>query len=685
MIEELCQEFVENPSHLIAHTLLKKIYDNQEYNTCLLFSSKFTSLFPLSYDIHLYHARTLKQLKQFKSSLEVYDSCFDMCKVSNERIQLLRKERAECISHVKQQYETYPNHIVEQIKNRDRNDFPQISLSITSCKRFDLFQRTMNSFLNCCADLHLIDHWICVDDNSSEQDRQEMKRLYPFFEFVFKSVENKGHSKSMNIIRDNIKTPYLLHLEDDWTFFAKHSFISNCLNVIRDNDKVAQCLINYNYSETEEQNITGGQLTINNTGDNFIVHKHAKFGTPEYNIIVKDLKQNCVYWPHFSFRPSLLKTSALKEIGRFNETSSHFELEYAERYTSSGYSSVFLNRIFCVHTGKLTSESQQTKKNAYALNGVPQFELKTKAESKYETNEEKEEEEDTPPPSKTNLWCRVVNMKRRQDRWERMSEQLTRRMKLIPFSRFEAVDGQDVIKSRKLQCLFAPNDYRMRRGIVGCALSHIKILKDCVKHDNTVIVLEDDVELVEEFESGVLKLVEKMKQTEWDLIYIGHTLRPGVKQPENSGCFKRSTRDSIRYSLGGTGGYIVNAKGAKRLLDFIEKNGMTNAIDTVQQLFADHGNVFYLNPRIVIFDVDQDTDIQKNFDTTLETDEKSAMLREAQVWDKWGIDSERILLSDTPFDDISYYSYQLTRNIYINVPLDMVTDENREELLLSRL
>ena len=670
MIEELSREFLENPSCEIASKLLKKTHENFEENFALLFSSKFILLFPLSYEIHLYHARALKHAKQYEHSLETYDKCFNLCRVSNDKINLLRKERAECISHAKHIFETYPLNIVQEIVNRKPADFPQLTLTITSCKRLDLFERTMNSLLNCCVDLNLIDRWICVDDNSTQQDRSEMQRLYPFFEFVFKTVEHRGHSKSMNIIHDMVKTPYLFHLEDDWTFFSKHPFVSNCLNVIRDNPKIGQCLINYNYSETEEQDITGGLLMINNIGENFVMHKHASPGTPDYNTLVKDLKQNCVYWPHFSFRPSILKTAMLKEIGQFNENVPHFELEYAKRYTEFGYSSAFLNRIFCVHTGKLTTESQSTKKNAYALNGVSQFVAA--------------KEEETPPPSRTNIWCRVVNLNRRPDRWEKIQKQLKSRLRLIPFSRFEAVDGKNLANSRKLQCMFAPNDYRMRRGIVGCALSHIKILKDCVKHNNTVIVLEDDVELVDDFESSVLKLIQKMKDSDWDLIYLGHTIRPGVAQPENAGCFKRDSVDSLLYSLGGTGGYLVNANGAKRLLHFIEKHGMTNAIDTVQQLFADHGNVFYLNPRIVIFDVNQDTDIQKDFDTSLEIDDKSLFLREEQVWNKWKINSEKILVSDKPLDEVEYYTYQMNKNIYISVPLDIVTDENREDLLLRR-
>ena len=674
IIEDLCQYFIENPTQEHAVTLLKTLYEKKQYNTCLLFSSKLSSLFPNAYEIQLYHARTLKQIKQYKESLEVYDECFDLCKVSHEKINTIRTERNECISHVKYHQEHYPTIIIEHILNRKQSLFPQITLSITSCKRLDLFKRTVNSFLNCCTDIHLIDRWICIDDNSSESDRDEMKRLYPFFEFVFKTIEEKGHSKSMNIILNTVKTPYLLHLEDDWSFFKRYNIISSCLSVLNDNEKISQCLINYNYTETEEQDITGGQLMVNNMGYNFILHKHAKPNSPQYNSIVKNLKQNCVYWPHFSFRPSLIKTCVLREIGRFNEDASHLELEYAVRYTNLGYTSAFLNRTFCVHTGKLTTESQNVKKNAYALNNESQFEKKTETEN-----------DEIPPQSRTNIWCRVVNLERRRDRWQTIEAMLKKKLRIIPFSRFEAVDGKKVEWSRQLQCLFAPNDYRMRRGIVGCALSHIKILKDCVKHNNTVVVLEDDVELVDDFESQVLKLVEKMKQTEWDLIYLGHTARPNISQPSEKGCFKRNTSDSIRYSLGGTGGYMVNPSGATRLLEFIEKNGMTNAIDTVQQLFADHGNVFYVNPRIVLFDVDEDTDIQKDFDTSLELDEKSVVIRESEIWEKWGIDPEKILMSPSPLNEDGYHTYQITKNTYVNIPVELFTEENKNDIRLTRL
>ena len=47
--------------------------------------------------------------------------------------------------------------------------------SITTCKRFDLFEKTINSFIQCCKDVLLIDKWLCIDDNSSDTDREKMK------------------------------------------------------------------------------------------------------------------------------------------------------------------------------------------------------------------------------------------------------------------------------------------------------------------------------------------------------------------------------------------------------------------------------------------------------------------------------------------------------------------------------
>ena len=53
----------------------------------------------------------------------------------------------------------------------------EVLLTMTTCKRFDLFEQTVNSILHHWTDLDQVDAWFCVDDNSSEEHKKQMKVL----------------------------------------------------------------------------------------------------------------------------------------------------------------------------------------------------------------------------------------------------------------------------------------------------------------------------------------------------------------------------------------------------------------------------------------------------------------------------------------------------------------------------
>ncbi len=266
----------------------------------------------------------------------------------------------------------------------------KITFSITTCKRFDLFEKTMNSFIHYCKDVLLIDEYICVDDNSSEEDREKMKTLYPFFKFIMKTPEQKGHIQSMNIIINEVKTPYLIHMEDDWQFYVEGNYITEALNIINqtniisiynipenqniNNKKIAQVLFNKNYTEIEEEIVNGGYLCITDDGYiNYLIHEHYDEKTNPNDYLQSCLKngRSCVYWPHYSLRPSLLNTEIFKTLGYFTDKFGFFEREYAERFFKNNYISCFFDKVICRHIGKLTSEKNGI--NAYNLNNVDQF------------------------------------------------------------------------------------------------------------------------------------------------------------------------------------------------------------------------------------------------------------------------------------------------------------------------
>lgn len=555
------------------------------------------------------------------------------------------------IDYIENDWNYYNPEIISKISNRVEKPIKFVTFTMTTCKRFNLFTQTMNTFLNCCTDIDLIDEWYCVDDNSSDEDRKKMSELYPFIKFIYKSNSQKGHPQSMNILRSIVKSPFMFHLEDDWKFFEQRAYISELMEVLGQNDNIGQALVNKNYSELASDNIVGGEFHKTNNGLRYYKHEYCPTQTEKERFVEKHGHgSNCSYWPHFSLRPGLLKTKIFRDLGEFNETVSHFENEYARRYVNSGYITAFLEGIYCIHIGRLTSQiNDPTKLNAYILNGEAQF--SGKEEKNYVVPEQQVSPAQPPPAeprtfapsdmidetiieqvSKTHTALKdqaiissfVVNLDRRVDRWERMDKLPEK--EFLRYNRFSAVDGMKLVPNTQLSQIFDNNDYNMRQGMVGCAMSHIQLYIDLVNQPGNYnyCILEDDIEFVPNFKEKFIDLVQQLLKVEWDICYLGHHL---WKQHVNKEVYsktiwpriqKMNRAESLSKSMGGTIGYLISKNGARKLLEFINNTGMTNGIDTVQQKSADDLDVYYSYPHLVYSDCfrdDQkvDSDIQYNY------------------------------------------------------------------------
>ncbi len=522
-----------------------------------------------------------------------------------------------------------PAHISKIPYFRKPNPFPLFTFSITTCKRLDLFMRTMYSFLNCCEDYSLIDDWICVDDNSSEEDRKIMKEKYPFFTFIFKGEDEKGHARSMNLIRQKVKTPYLCHLEDDWEFFISRPYLTQALEVLSAEDKIKQCLFNRNYGEiTGDINIKGGFKKSTGTGLNYYLHDRCA-SDQEFNEKYGP-GRNCAYWPHFSFRPSVVETEIFGVLGEYDEGADHFEMNYAYRYFNKGYVSAFFPGIHCIHTGRLTSQRfDASKQNAYKLNQQAQFSKEVHSVSaevggvSFELlpsdvqaliGQMKANPEET---LKNFLEFRsdkfkgavelvssetagyLVNLENRRDRWEALQEEIED-FQHFKVERFNAVDGNRLQKNANLSRLFDGNDYNMRRGMVGCALSHLQIMIRFLETDKKYcLVLEDDITFADNFE-GKLTWARSILPEDFGLLYLGYHSRD-ARAPFDAYPTVHSwtVEECLKDSLGGTFGYLISRLGCEEILSFIDDHGMTNGIDTMQQKAGSVTKLFHCEPSIV--------------------------------------------------------------------------------------
>jgi len=170
----------------------------------------------------------------------------------------------------------------------------------------------------------------------------------------------------------------LLHMEDDWQFLYRHDYVTNSIYILCDDPNIGQVLFNKNYAEIDfsKKNISGGIVCkTKDKSMRYLLHEHYDVDTNEYSEFLERHKNKltCGYWPHFSFRPSLLKVTMLREVGEFYNTI-FFEMAYACDYVNAQYKSAFFDRFCATHIGKKTWEKDT---NAYSLNNMNQFGIGT--------------------------------------------------------------------------------------------------------------------------------------------------------------------------------------------------------------------------------------------------------------------------------------------------------------------
>lgn len=632
MLDELCKNFIISGNADVAtnviHYCIVKGY-NQLGATLGKF---FCQYFPPTKKLYNETAVCCYHIKDYKTCHELHQRLL-ACNLTEKYAQEILFNDHFCTNHTENDYVGYNKEIVEQIVRRPRRSIPKLTFTITTCKRLDLFVLTMNSFINCCKDLDMIDHWICIDDNSSEEDREKMNELYPFFQFYWKTAEEKGHPQSMNILRKLISTPYFFHMEDDWKYVSKENYMTILLDILTDNQTIGQALVNRNYAEiAKDVSIPGGLIHTTTTGTRYYHHEYCatKADQLAFNVKYKS-GMSCSYWPHYSFRPSMTRMKIWHELGEFDTTVNHFEMDYSYRYIKAGYISAFMEGIYCLHTGRLTSQKNDpTIANAYTLNDEAQFSGK-EDQAKKQKDVIKEVNDTVVssnvmhiPDIDIKIKTIVVNLDRRPDRWEAFKQQQNAHW--MNYERYSAVDGEKLLPNEQLQRIFDNNDYNMRKGMVGCAMSHIDLCIQLLKSEyDAYCILEDDLEFVPEFQTK-FKYVYSQLPKDWDMVYLGHHLWKKHRTPT---CYDKDamplvTRwgvaESLGKSMGGTGGYVISKVGARKLLEFISRTGMTNGIDTVQQKSADELAIYYCNPHLIysecfMGDNKPDTDIQHNFES----------------------------------------------------------------------
>lgn len=177
----------------------------------------------------------------------------------------------------------------------------------------------------------------------------------------------------------------------------------------------------------------------------------------------------------------------------------------------------------------------------------------------------------------------VINLKSRLEKKNYMQQQLKNHN--LNFNIFEAIDGNNI----SVHLLEKHNVYSheksiqhmkraLRKGEIGCALSHILIWYLFSQSQKPYyLIFEDDAILTNNFKTKLEQILNDIQYDNWDVLYLNENCYKHFKHECNG---KENTKLTIHPTRIGFGlyGYIINKK-------FIEKCFYKVHNDNIPRLF----------------------------------------------------------------------------------------------------
>jgi GT2 family glycosyltransferase len=162
-----------------------------------------------------------------------------------------------------------------------------ITVIVTSSNRFDLLERTLDSFL--ALNTYPIEKYIINEDSGNVECVKKIIDKYGHLFHVLFHPKREGLSTALDNLMLHVTTPYVFNIEDDWEFFGNPNFMQESLDIL-------------------EKDYSTYQVWIRDKND----HKHPL--SKKNNLFDLVSKGYQGHWGGFSFNPSLRRFSDIKMI-----------------------------------------------------------------------------------------------------------------------------------------------------------------------------------------------------------------------------------------------------------------------------------------------------------------------------------------------------------------------------------
>jgi GT2 family glycosyltransferase len=208
-----------------------------------------------------------------------------------------------------------------------------VSVVLTSCGRPDLLKRTVESFNR--YNTFPIKEFIIIEDSGNKAMHREVKSLYPDYTLIL-NKENIGLIASIDKAYSYVKTPFVMHCEDDWESY-RSGFIEKSLKILLSNPKIMLVWLR----------------ALNDVNGHPIEDKTFMIEDTSYRLMATHVEGK---WHGFGFNPGLRRMEDYKKIGPYSliaptENTGMRECYVGQEYFKAGFRAVTLLEGYTYHIG----------------------------------------------------------------------------------------------------------------------------------------------------------------------------------------------------------------------------------------------------------------------------------------------------------------------------------------------
>jgi GR25 family glycosyltransferase involved in LPS biosynthesis len=190
----------------------------------------------------------------------------------------------------------------------------------------------------------------------------------------------------------------------------------------------------------------------------------------------------------------------------------------------------------------------------------------------------------------------VINLEKRPKKW--IDTQRALESFGIHPNRVDAINGW-MLRDDEVRCLMGPYPVRLRKGEIGCILSHVSVLNDAHRRNYKFIwVCEDDIMICEN-PHHVVNLISKLSEIDplWDVFYtdsdtknseglivssVGFDFRPDAPHGADAYYLERMVvaKNLVRLRQRfGAYSMILSTRGIEKILTHFFKNYLWSSYD----------------------------------------------------------------------------------------------------------